>query len=444
MNRIAITVLMLTACLSIYAQGPAGRSCNSVDPPVSHWSADVRFGPGYTASNGFDLNAGGSVEYSINPFAGIGLKALYGIRFDVLDVLGYSSLNLSNLTTPFRTGNWKRTNIFAVAGLGLHQAGSPSMLVMAGLNGEYNINDSWAFEMGGDLLYGLDKGVNVSVGMRYKFGVLDKKHALNISMNEYRLQPSPIVIRRTVWVNASVERLEVLERSNDSLQVSLLAAEDAIKSYKELLASQEAARVATKAVGKPSKPVVSVTMPVAVAPPVPSAITVVPIADTSASAAITTPVIATAVSADGTVVIANAAAVSANAAKASVLTSSSPPQLKVANVVTGTLNPVEFLSGYSQLTPNSKLILDEMAVILQTKEWKSLTIIGNTDNQGYASNNKVLSLKRAVIVRDYLVSRGLPLKKLKVRGDGGLNPIDSNKTPLGRRLNRRIDFVLEQ
>jgi len=280
--------------------------------------------------------------------------------------------------------------------------------------------------------------------MRYKFGVLDKKHALNISMNEYRPQPSPIVIRRTVWVNASVDRLEVLERSNDSLQVSLLAAEDAIKSYKELLASQEAARVATKAVGKPSKPVVSVTMPVAVAPPVPSAITVVPIADTSASAAITTPVIATAVSADGTVVIANAAAVSANAAKASVLTSSSPPQLKVANVVTGTLNPVEFLSGYSQLTPNSKLILDEMAVILQTKEWKSLTIIGNTDNQGYASNNKVLSLKRAVIVRDYLVSRGLPLKKLKVRGDGGLNPIDSNKTPLGRRLNRRIDFVLEQ
>jgi len=437
MNRIAITVLMLTACLSIYAQGPAGRSCNSVDPPVSHWSADVRFGPGYTASNGFDLNAGGSVEYSINPFAGIGLKALYGIRFDVLDVLGYSSLNLSNLTTPFRTGNWKRTNIFAVAGLGLHQAGSPSMLVLAGLNGEYNINDSWAFEMGGDLLYGLDKGVNVSVGMRYKFGVLDKKHALNISMNEYRPQPSPIVIRRTVWVNASVERLEVLERSNDSLQVSLLAAEDAIKSYKELLASQEAARVATKAVGKPSKPVVSVTMPVAVAPPVPSAITVVPIADTSASAAITTPVIATAVSADGTFV-------TANAAKASVLTSSSPPQLKVANVVTGTLNPVEFLSGYSQLTPNSKLILDEMAVILQTKEWKSLTIIGNTDNQGYASNNKVLSLKRAVIVRDYLVSRGLPLKKLKVRGDGGLNPIDSNKTPLGRRLNRRIDFVLEQ
>ena len=444
MNRIAITVLLLTACLSIYAQGPAGRSCNTVDPPVSHWSADVEFGPGYTASNGFELNAGGSVEYSINPFAGIGLQALYGIRFDVLDVLGYSSLNLSNLTTPFRTGNWKRTNIFAVAGLGLHQAGSPSMLVMAGLNGEYNINDSWAFEMGGDLLYGLDKGVNVSVGMRYKFGVLDKKHALNISMNEYRPQPSPIVIRRTVWVNASVERLEVLERSNDSLQVSLLAAEDAIKSYKELLASQEAARVATKAVGKPSKPVVSVTMPVAVAPPVPSAITVVPIADTSASAAITTPVIATAVSADGTVVIANAAAISANAAKASVLTSSSPPQLKVANVVTGTLNPVEFLSGYSQLTPNSKLILDEMAVILQTKEWKSLTIIGNTDNQGYASNNKVLSLKRAVIVRDYLVSRGLPLKKLKVRGDGGLNPIDSNKTPLGRRLNRRIDFVLEQ
>lgn len=120
-----------------------------------------------------------------------------------------------------------------------------------------------------------------------------------------------------------------------------------------------------------------------------------------------------------------------------------PPQLKVANAVTGTINPVEFLSGSTQLTSDSKLILNEMASILSTVDWESLTIIGNTDNQGNPTDNKILSLKRATIVRSYLISKGLPFRKLKVRGDGGSNPIDSNKTPLGRRLNRRIDFTLE-
>lgn len=428
---LVLLVTVLTSSVfspSVFAQGPAWRSCNTIDPPVSHWSADVKIGPGYSVSNGFEASIGGSVEYSVNPLAGLGFQTLYGIRQNALDLLGYGSLNLSNLTAPFRTDFWKRTNVLVVAGGGLRQSGLTSMLLMAGLDGEYNLNDALALQLGGDLLYGLDKEVHITFGLRYKFGVSSMKHAHNISMNEYRPQPSPIIIQKIVWAGfnaASIKCLEVLEASNTELNRSLQDTEDKIKAYKELLTIQEESKAATKAVTKTnSKPAFTVSKPVVVAP-LPLLIPVVgkPTETTS------NPVVAIAAE---------------TASKPSIKGTSPPlPQLKVANVVTGTLNPVEFISGSSQLTPDSKLILQEMASILLAKDWKSLTIIGNTDNQGNPANNLILSLQRASIVRSYLVSKGLPMKKQKIRGDGGSNPIDSNKTPLGRRLNCRVDFVLE-
>lgn len=266
-ERALVGLVLLVAVLtpsvfspSVLAQGPAGRSCNTIDPPVSHWSAEVKIGPGYASP---------SVEYSVNPFAGFGIQTLFGIRQNTLDLLGFGSLNLSNLTTPFRTDFWKRTNVFAVAGGGLRQDGidfrMTSMLLLTGLNGEYNLNDALAFEVGGDLLYGLEKNIHVNVGLRYKFGVSSMKHAHNISMNEYRPQPSPIFIRQTVWAGfnaASLKRLEVLEASNAELKLSLQNTESKIKSYTELLAIQKASKDATKAVTKSnSKPAFTVVLP---------------------------------------------------------------------------------------------------------------------------------------------------------------------------------------
>lgn len=254
---------------SVLAQGPAGRSCNTIDPPVSHWSAEVKIGPSYTSTGGVDVNVGGSVEYSVNPFAGFGFQTLFGIRQNTLDLLGFGSLNLSNLTAPFRTDFWKRTNVFGIAGGGLRQDGidfrMTSMLLLTGLDGEYNLNDALAFEVGGDLLYGLEKNIHVNVGLRYKFGVSSMKHAHNISMNEYRPQPSPIIIRQIVWADynaASLKRLEVLEASNAELKLSLQNTESKINSYMELLAIQKASKDATKAVTKSnSKPAFTVVLP---------------------------------------------------------------------------------------------------------------------------------------------------------------------------------------
>jgi outer membrane protein OmpA-like peptidoglycan-associated protein len=65
---------------------------------------------------------------------------------------------------------------------------------------------------------------------------------------------------------------------------------------------------------------------------------------------------------------------------------------------------------------------------------------GYTDNWGNPDSNKALSLLRANAVVDFLVREGVASSKLKAVGYGQERPIATNRTPAGRRLNRRVEF----
>jgi outer membrane protein OmpA-like peptidoglycan-associated protein len=45
-------------------------------------------------------------------------------------------------------------------------------------------------------------------------------------------------------------------------------------------------------------------------------------------------------------------------------------------------------------------------------------------------------------VKDYLVQHGVAADRVKTRGAGPDEPIDTNTTPAGRANNRRIEFRL--
>jgi len=66
-------------------------------------------------------------------------------------------------------------------------------------------------------------------------------------------------------------------------------------------------------------------------------------------------------------------------------------------------------------------------------------ITGYTDSIGSDEYNKKLSMRRAVAVRDYLVSLGVDKSKLEVYGEGKANPVADNKTAAGRAKNRRVE-----
>jgi hypothetical protein len=72
----------------------------------------------------------------------------------------------------------------------------------------------------------------------------------------------------------------------------------------------------------------------------------------------------------------------------------------------------------------------------------NIEIQGYTDNIGAKSYNKTLSQKRADIVKNYLISKGVSADRLKSVGYGESNPIADNKSAQGRSMNRRIEFKI--
>jgi OOP family OmpA-OmpF porin len=69
-----------------------------------------------------------------------------------------------------------------------------------------------------------------------------------------------------------------------------------------------------------------------------------------------------------------------------------------------------------------------------------INIIGHTDSVGSAEYNQGLSERRAMAVKEYMVSEGIDAGIIDVSGDGEANPVASNDTDEGRALNRRVEI----
>ena len=67
---------------------------------------------------------------------------------------------------------------------------------------------------------------------------------------------------------------------------------------------------------------------------------------------------------------------------------------------------------------------------------------GHTDNTGAPDFNNALSQLRAKAAVDFLIGEGVDPAKLKAVGYGQEQPISTNDTAEGRRLNRRIEFLV--
>jgi len=105
-----------------------------------------------------------------------------------------------------------------------------------------------------------------------------------------------------------------------------------------------------------------------------------------------------------------------------------------------TLKNIFFETAKANLLPASDKELDALAKALQDNPLISLNISGYTDSTGNEKSNIELSTKRAEAVRNYLVSKGIVLKRLNCKGFGSANPVASNKTEEGKQNNRRVEI----
>ena len=87
--------------------------------------------------------------------------------------------------------------------------------------------------------------------------------------------------------------------------------------------------------------------------------------------------------------------------------------------------------------------LDKMAEIMRTDAELKLDIEGHTDNTGSVRHNQVLSGRRALAIKTYLVKKGITSERLTASGFGSENPIADNNTEAGRSKNRRVAFKVK-
>ena len=109
------------------------------------------------------------------------------------------------------------------------------------------------------------------------------------------------------------------------------------------------------------------------------------------------------------------------------------------------LKNIYFATDSFNLTPNNDLFLEDLIIYLKTNSTKKIRIEGYTDNLGDSAYNMLLSLKRANSIKQYLIKNQIKENSIFIKGMGASNPINTNTTEEGRKLNRRIEItILEQ
>ena len=92
------------------------------------------------------------------------------------------------------------------------------------------------------------------------------------------------------------------------------------------------------------------------------------------------------------------------------------------------------------LQPASTSELDKVVLLLKENPTLKIQINGHTDNIGKPGDNLKLSNDRAKSVVNYLVTKGIDIKRLSFRGFGADQPIASNESENGRAQNRRTEL----
>lgn len=93
------------------------------------------------------------------------------------------------------------------------------------------------------------------------------------------------------------------------------------------------------------------------------------------------------------------------------------------------------------IKPSFEQSLDKVSDVIAKYESQA-EVVGHTDSTGSESYNQDLSERRALAVKNYLVSNGADSYQLSSSGKGEMEPRATNETEAGRQLNRRVEIFV--
>lgn len=106
------------------------------------------------------------------------------------------------------------------------------------------------------------------------------------------------------------------------------------------------------------------------------------------------------------------------------------------------MRQIEFEANSSILEDTSFVELDKVVKFLKENPLVHIEVRGHTNGLCGDDYCNSLSLKRAMAVVDYFISKGISPGRLESKGFGKTMPIADNKTPEGRMRNQRVEFMI--
>ncbi len=106
------------------------------------------------------------------------------------------------------------------------------------------------------------------------------------------------------------------------------------------------------------------------------------------------------------------------------------------------LNNVFFKIASPELMPESYPELNRIIKLLKDHPTMVVELHGYTDYRGNKDSLLVLSKKRVLTVKKYLVSHGISQDRIRTRAFGGANPVYKGPIEEKHKLNRRVEFKI--
>ena len=116
------------------------------------------------------------------------------------------------------------------------------------------------------------------------------------------------------------------------------------------------------------------------------------------------------------------------------------PEIRIKERSEFVFEPIYFDVDEAIIKPEYENFLLKMIRIINGHSDLRVQITGHTDSDGSDIYNEDLSKRRSQAIIDFFIQHGIKVDKLNIEFKGEKNPIDTNKTPEGKKHNRRVDF----